>query len=285
MQAISSLFGCHTGGRGPMLLPVLLTLLLLATGVTPMVAHAAGDPKAREIMQAVNDRDDGDNSTMNLEMVLIDRRGNKRERQIRMMRKDFGKDTYVVSFFLAPADVKDTGFLTYDYDAPGKDDDQWLYLPALRKSKRIASSDKSGKFMGSDFFYSDMSRPDLDDFTYEIMKEAEVDGAKVWIIEATPISEEVADETGYSKSELWVRQDNHIIVRAKRWVKEDRTVKYMQVNKLEQIDGIWIATEMQMVTKQGRDTVHATVLKFSDIKFNQSLDEDLFTLRRLEKGA
>lgn len=283
MQAIPSLFGCHAGGRA--MLPALLTLLLFGTGVTATASHAADDPKAREIMEAVNDRDDGDNATMDLEMVLIDRRGNKRERQIRMMRKDFGKDSYVVNFFLSPADVKDTGFLTYDYDAPGRDDDQWLYLPALRKSKRIASSDKSGKFMGSDFFYSDMSRPDLDDFTYALEKEAEVDGAKVWIIQATPISEEVADETGYSRSELWVRQDNHIVVRAKRWVKEDRTIKYMQVNRLEQIDGIWIATEMQMVTKQGRDTVHATVLKFSNIKFNQRLDEDLFTLRRLEKGA
>ncbi len=285
MQATSLPFTSRTGGHGRVLLPALLTLLLIGAGANGMVAQAASDPKAREIMQAVNDRDDGDNAIMNLEMVLIDRRGNKRERQIRLMRKDLGKDTYTVSFFLSPADVKDTGFLTYDYDASGKDDDQWLYLPALRKSKRIASSDKSGKFMGSDFFYSDMSRPDLDDFTYELKKEAAVDGAKVWIIEATPITDEVAEETGYSKSEVWVRQDNHIIVRAKRWVKADRTVKYMQVNQLQQIDGIWIATETQMVTKQGRDTVHATVLKFSDIKLNQSLDADLFTLRRLEKGA
>lgn len=283
MPASLSLFDCHTSGR-PML-PALLTLLLLAVGTSAMVAHAADDPKAREIMEAVNDRDDGDNATMNLEMVLIDRRGNKRLRQIRMMRKDFGEDTYVVNFFLSPADVKDTGFLTYDYDAPGKDDDQWLYLPALRKSKRIASSDKSGRFMGSDFFYSDMSRPDLDDFTYVLKKEGTVDGATAWIIEATPVTKDVAEETGYSKSELWVRQDNHIIVRAKRWVQADRTIKYMQVNQLEQIDGIWTATEMQMVTKLGRDTVHATVLTFSDIKFNQRLDEDLFTLRRLEKGA
>ena len=60
-------------------------------------------------------------------------------------------------FFLSPADVKDTGFLTYDYDEEGRDDDQWLYLPALKKTKRIASGDKSGSFMGSDFTYADMT--------------------------------------------------------------------------------------------------------------------------------
>ncbi|HAK59466.1 MAG TPA: outer membrane lipoprotein-sorting protein, partial [Nitrospiraceae bacterium] len=106
----------------------------------------ADDPKARAIMQKVDDRDDGDNGTSSLEMILIDKHGSKRIRKISGFMKDFGEDTYRLMFFLHPVDVKDTGFLTYDYDAADKDDDQWLYLPALRKTKRIASSDKSGSF-------------------------------------------------------------------------------------------------------------------------------------------
>ena len=154
-------------------------VLLLTLPVLPGAARA-DDPKAREIMQKVNDRDDGDNQTLDMEMILIDKRGNKRKRSIRSFRKDKGKDTYSILFFLTPADVKNTGFLTYDYKEKDKDDDQWLYLPALRKSKRIASDDKSGSFMGSDFNYSDLTEPALEDYDFHLMKEVEVGGVKTW---------------------------------------------------------------------------------------------------------
>ena len=108
-------------------------------------------------MERVDARDDGDNATQDMEMILIDKNGNQRVREIRSLPPRRGEDTYSIMFFLSPADVKDTGFLTYDYDDDEKDDDQWLYLPALKKTKRIASGDKSGSFMGSDFSYADMT--------------------------------------------------------------------------------------------------------------------------------
>jgi hypothetical protein len=112
----------------------------------------ADDPKAREIMEKVDARDDGDNQTSDLEMVLIDKNGYERVRKIKSFSKDKGEDRLRLMFFMEPADVEDTAFLTYDYDDPDRDDDQWLYLPALKKTKRIASSDKDNAFMGSDFF-------------------------------------------------------------------------------------------------------------------------------------
>ena len=258
-------------------------VLLLALPAHPRVARA-DDPKAREIMQKVNDRDDGDNQTSDMEMVLIDKRGAERKRSIRSFRKDKGKDTYSILFFLTPADVKNTGFLTYDYKAEDKDDDQWLYLPALRKSKRIASDDKSGSFMGSDFNFSDLTEPALEDYDFHLMKEVEVGGVKTWQIQSVPRSKEIADETGYSKSIAWVRQDNYMVIRSVNWVHKSRRLKYFQVKKLEQIDGIWVATSLQMATKEGKRTVHATLLRFRNIKFNQKLPESLFTVRQLAKG-
>ena len=94
----------------------------------------------------------------------------------------------------------------------------------------------------------------------------------------------MADETGYSKSIMWVRQDIDMVVRSVGWVYKSRRQKYFQIKKLEQIDGIWMGTELQMVTKEGRKTVHATVLNFHNVKFNQNLDAAMFTVRRLEKG-
>ncbi len=238
---------------------------------------------ADEIAQKVDERDDGDNVSSILEMVLIDKHGNQRIRSMQKFEKDFGKDTYSVIFFLAPKDVKDTAFLTFDYADSGRDDDQWLYLPALRQTKRIVSSDKSSSFMGSDFSYADMTSRSVDDYTYKIAKESEVRGHKVWIMETKPKTQDTIDETGYTKSYMFVRQDNFVVVRAIHFLTDGKR-KYMDVKQLQQIDGIWVATEIEMKTKKDKMTLHSTLLRLSDIQFNQNLKDSFFTVRRIEKG-
>ena len=240
----------------------------------------------REIMEKVNARDEGDRSKGEMEMILIDKKGEKRIRKLKTFGGKKDKDTLSLMFFLSPADVKNTGFLTYDYNESGKDDDQWLYLPALRKTKRIAAGDKSGSFMGSDLNYSDMTTPDLDLYDYTLMKETEVRGKKVWQIKAVPKHKDEAVKSGYSKSVIFIRQDNYVMIRAVRWVHKKRRNKYLDVKKLEKIDGIWVSTEMHVTTKTGKKTLHKTVLKQNNIRFNQDdVNADLFTVRRLEKGA
>ena len=239
-----------------------------------------------EIMEKVNARDEGDRSKGEMEMILIDKKGKKRIRKLKTFGGKKDKDTLSLMFFLSPADVKNTGFLTYDYNESGKDDDQWLYLPALRKTKRIAAGDKSGSFMGSDLNYSDMTTPDLDLYDYTLMKDTEVRGKKVWQIKAVPKHKDEAVKSGYSKSVIFIRQDNYVMIRAVRWVHKKRRNKYLDVKKLEKIDGIWVSTEMHVTTKTGKKTLHKTVLKQNNIRFNQDdVNADLFTVRRLEKGA
>jgi len=260
-------------------LAVALTLALAAG-----LASAADDPKAREIMEKVDARDDGDYSTQEMEMILIDKRSNQRVRKLQSFGRDVGEDKESIMFFLSPADVEDTGFLTYDYDDPEKDDDQWLYLPALSRTKRIASSDKSGSFMGSDFSYADMTERPLDHYEYELMGEGEVDGHAVWQIQSIPITEREKDETGYTKQVSFVRQDNYVVVRSVSWVKKGNRLKYFDVKKLEQIDGIWIPTEMHMTTRKGKQILHKTVLHARNVKFGQDIPDDYFSTRQLEKG-
>ncbi|MBC8258753.1 MAG: outer membrane lipoprotein-sorting protein [SAR324 cluster bacterium] len=240
---------------------------------------------AREIMEKVNERDDGDRSIAEMEMILIDKKGKKRVRKIKTYGREKGKDSQSLMFFLSPADVRNTGFLTFDYDESGKDDDQWLYLPALRKTKRIAAGDKSGSFMGSDLNYSDMTSPDLDLYEYTLMKETEVKGQKVWQIKSVPKTTAEAETSGYSKSVVWIRQDNYMLSRAVRWVHKKKRNKYFEAKKIEKIDGIWIATELHVTTKAGKKTLHKTVLIQRNVHFNQDeVNEELFTIRRLEKG-
>ncbi len=268
-----------------------LIVIFICLTVSPLglrTAFAGKDnPEARAIMEKVENRDDGDNRVANMEMVLIDKKGNERIRKIKSFEKDKGSDTLRLMFFLHPADVKDTAFLTYDYDTADRDDDQWLYLPALHKTKRIASSDKDGSFMGSDLNYSDMTSRNLNDYDfsfYEKGKEMDVHGVKTWVIWAIPRGKKVIDETGYKKSLLWVRQDNDVIIRAINWEKSGGYLKYVDVKKIEKIDGIWVVTEMHITRKKGKQIRHKTILKFENVRFNQDFDENLFTVRQMEKG-
>lgn len=245
----------------------------------------SGEKTGRSIMEDVENRDDGKSMSSTMKMILIDKHNKQRIRNINSYSIDMGEDTFAVMFFKSPADVRNTGFLTYDYDDSEKDDDQWLYLPALSKTKRIASTDKSRSFMGSDLNYSDMVKQDLDDYDYTVVKETEVRGKDVWVIEAVPKTRKTVEETGYSKALLFVRKDINYVVRGISWTSEGGFIKYMDVRKLKKVDGIWVGTELHMTKKKGKDVVHKTVLKLTDIRMNPELDKDLFTLRRLEKGV
>ncbi|WP_035238747.1 outer membrane lipoprotein-sorting protein [Desulfobacter vibrioformis] len=260
----------------------ILILLLLATSQA-----LADDPEARKIMEQVDARDTGDNRIAQMQMTLTDRNGGQRVRKIKAFTKDKGPDTMSLMFFLSPADVNKTAFLNIDYDDPEHDDDQWLYLPALRKTKRIATKDKSGSFMGSDLNYSDMSDRELTDFDYRFYekgREKVFGDVKTWAIWAIPKSDKVIKETGYDKELLFIRQDNDVVIRSISWVENSPDLKYMVISKLDKIDGIWVATNMQITRKKGKRIIHKTDLTLDKVKFNQNLDQEMFSVRQMEKG-
>jgi hypothetical protein len=138
--------------------------------------------------------------------------------------------------------------------------------------------------MGSDLIYADMTSRGLEDYDYTLKKSMQVRGHPAWLIEALPRSAAVIDETGYTKSLLIVRKDLDMVVRAVHWVKEGGYLKYVDVTRLAQIDGIWVAIELKVATKRGKETVHSTVLTLQNVRFNQNLDPEIFTTRRMEKG-
>ena len=141
--------------------------------------------------------------------------------------------------------------------------------------------------MGSDLNYSDMTSRDLEDYDftfYEKGKAAKVRDKKVWVIWSIPRSKAVIDETGYEKSLLFIRPDIDMVVRAIHWVKDGGYLKYTDIRRLEQVDGIWVATDTLVIKKKGKSTVHKTLLTLDNVRFNQNLAFDMFTIRRMEKG-
>ena len=260
-----------------LLIGLSLGLSLLTTSIL------ADDAKARAIMEKADARPDGKTLQQDMKMVLIDRRGQKRVRSMKSFSKKFGKDKYTIMFFKSPSDVKNTAFLTYDYASGSKDDDQWLYIPALKKTKRIPSGDKSSNFMGSDFSYFDMTKINLDAYNFKMLKKAKVRGKKGSWISLTPRSKKTIKESGYIKQKVFVQANNYVVIRSVGTMRGGKT-KYLDIPKMHKQSGVWIMDEMKMTLKKGKKTLHKTLLRFSKTKLNKSLKDSMFKTRRLTKG-
>ena len=128
-----------------------------------------------------------------------------------------------------------------------------------------------------------MTDRNLQDYYVKMLKETEVRGKKVWMIEAITRTSKVVKESGYTKTIGLVRQDNYVVVRSIGFLKNGKK-KYLDIKKLHKQGGVWLVDEMTMTTKKGKATVHKTILKFSHIKLNKPINDNVFTTRRLEKG-
>ena len=158
----------------------------------------------RDIIQKVKDRPDGNTRYAEMELTLCKKNGNTRQRKVTSWAMDEGKDTKKMMFFTYPGDVKGTGFLTWDYDQIGKEDAKWLYLPAMKKTRRISgSSSKTEYFMGTDFTYDDMGSRHVDEDKHKLLREEMKDGHKCWVVESVPVDKHEI----YSRKVSWIRQD------------------------------------------------------------------------------
>jgi len=216
-------------------------------------------------------------------MTIIDGKGRERVREIAAVTKlyDDGETEKRLIRFLSPADVKGTGLLTYDYET--KDDDMWLFMPALRKTRRIVSSEKAKNFMGSEFSYADMSPPVLDDFNYTMIGDSEAEGVSCWEIEVIPVDDDVADENGFSKRVVHIEKKTFIIRGAVYYDLDGELHKELSVKEIREMDPEnhkYRLIHMIMVNKQNE---RQSILKVNKIKFNPDVKDEYFTTRYLER--
>ncbi len=255
---------------------IITILLLTVSGVNAQTLTG------RDIAQKVKDRPDGDTRSSEMTMKLINKRGSVRERKVISYSMDYGKnmkDKKTLMFFQYPGDVKGTGFLTWDYDEIGKDDDKWLYLPAMKKTRRISgSSAKKDYFMGTDFTYDDMGSRNIDEDTHKLLREETVDGHKCWVLESTP--KDTRDI--FSKKISWVRQDCAVSIKVEYYDKMNKLHRVLVMSDIEKVEGFWIAKKMDMKNVQ---TNHETIITIANPKYNIPLEENTFTVAKLEKGS
>lgn len=240
-------------------------------------AQAAG-LSGRDIMQKVKNRADGDTRYATIEMTLIQKSGHKRVRKLESWAIDEGKDTKKIMFFTYPGDVKGTGFLTWDYDNPNKTDDKWLYLPAMKKTRRISGkSSKTDYFMGSDFTYNDMSTRSVDEEKHQFLREETLGSHKCWVVQSVPNDK---DEI-YARRVTWIRQDCLMAVKVEYYDKLNKLHRQLTISNIEKVQGFWTMHLMQMINVQ---TGHKTIIRMNNQKFNVKVSPNLFTVSKLEKG-
>jgi hypothetical protein len=257
-------------------------------GAVFSAAATAQDLTPYDVMRQVEDRDSGESSVGDYTMVLIDRRDRQRVRNLRIFSKDFGEDNKALSLFESPADIRGTAYLNFDWDNQDRDDDSWLYLPALQRVKRIASSDTSDSFLGSDFTYADINGYELDWYDYTFINESEtVDDLEVWVVEAVPkpeFKDKAEDATGYSKMQSWIRKDNFVQIRGQVWELKGNKIKYFNSTEIELIDNIWTTKRLQVVTTRNGRQEHASVLQINSIDYNVAVDDSSFTTEYMQRG-
>lgn len=209
-----------------------LATLIIITALCSQAARA--DEKGQKIAQAVYDRPDGQTAVLQTTMILRSKDASERSREFYSFRKDLnnGEILSLIRFAL-PKDVKDTGLLTQSH-ADGTSD-QWLYLPALGRERRIAGERKGGRFVGSEIYYEDLQdrKPNQDTHTYKGRET--IEGAACDVIESVPVD---AGNSTYSKRILWVHPQTLIPIRIDFYKDaNDQPVKRLKVKKIENIQG------------------------------------------------
>ena len=259
----------------------LLAALLLPLALTPAPAQ---ELSGLEIMQKVDARDDGAQVKREFTLEMTNRNGASRTERTIGYRKYFGAEKRTIFFYTEPTNVRGTGFLTFDYPDPKADDDQWLYLPALRKVRRISASDRGDYFLGTDFTYEEIKKEqkvELSDYRFTLTGRETVDGHDTLVVEGLPANEEVARELGYSRV-VW-RVDPVI------WMSRlsdyydlgGNHLKTIHLEEVREIDGILTAMK---VFARNHKTGHSTRLTFAEVDYKVDVNDSLFAKNRLRRG-
>lgn len=242
-------------------------------------------PEGRWLAEQVNAVEEGEFRTALLSMQLTDRRGKIRERNTVVYRRYYGDEKRTVIFYTAPRNIKNTGFLTYDYADASTDDDQWLYLPAMRKSRRISASDRGDNFLGTDFSYEDIKKEgklELSDFNFESLAVETVDGRETVLLESIPVSDAIAKELGYGKVHAWVDIENWIVLKAEYWDIKLNPLKSLRIRDIRKVHGIWTRHELEATHHK---TGHSSLFRFSDVDYRAPVPDARFSRQALVRGA
>lgn len=190
-------------------------------------------------------------------------------------------DNMRVVTFLSPSDVKGTKTLMLEHSS--KDDDIWIYLPALKKVRRLVANNKKDSFVGTDFSYGDVIGHKVEDWNHKITGESEVDGRKCWMLESTPKTPAVTENSGYSKRVGCIDKESYVALTGEIFDTSGGLLKRITARKIEKVDAKNNKWQPMFLQAENVQTGHKTILEFKNFKANTGVRDDVFTTRYLEK--
>ncbi|MCU7877967.1 MAG: outer membrane lipoprotein-sorting protein [Candidatus Thiodiazotropha sp. (ex Lucinoma borealis)] len=256
--------------------PILIPIVLLFAPAMALAATA--EERGLEIAKEIEVRDTGFHDfKATMSMLLRNKHGEESLRDMRNQTLEVDNDgdkTLVV--FDEPRDMKGTALLSFSHKMG--DDDQWLYLPALKRVKRIASRNKSGPFMGSEFAYEDISSQEVEKYTYKFIDEGEHEGIPSFILERYPVD----PNSGYTRQQVWVDKERYIALKIDYYDRKNSPLKTLVFRDYRQyLDQYWRANEMYMENHQ---TGKSTLLTWKQYEFRSGLDDGDFNKNSLKRA-
>ncbi len=250
---------------------ILLLVGLLGLLAAPLLADEA---KGLKIANEADKRDTGFvDFTADMVMILRNKQGQESRREMTLKtleQQDDGDKSLVV--FERPKDVDGTALLTYSHKKAV--DDQWLYLPALKRVKRIASNNQSGPFMGSEFAYEDLSSQEVEKYKWKYLR----DEGSNFVLERIP----TYDNSGYTRQVVWMDKEHYRVMKTEFYDRKNAKLKTLTMSGYNQyLKKFWRAGKMEMVNHQ---TGKSTTLEWKNYKFKNGLNDNLFTKNQLKRA-
>jgi len=216
----------------------------------------------------------GDDGKAKVKMVITDKQGQKRERQFNILRKDVsdGGDQKYFVYFELPADVRKMAYMVHKYTDPQKDDDRWLYLPALSLVKRIAAGDKRTSFVGSDFLYEDVSGRSLEEDMHELIQTTD----QFFVVKNVP---KRPDTVEFSYFNVSIDRKTYVPMKMEFFDKENKLYRAIESTKVEKIQDFYTVVKSVVTNLK---TGGKTEMEFSNVQYNMNLG-DIFTERYLQR--
>jgi len=258
----------------------LLTGMILFWLLFPLGATAATpEERGLTIAREADRRDTGfENFAADMRMLLKNKHGQESIREIRVRTLEMkGDGDKSLTIFDKPRDVKGTAFLNFTHKQG--DDDQWLYLPALKRVKRISSRNKSGSFMGSEFAYEDISSQEVEKYTYKWIRDEAHDGQQCFVVEFYPIDKK---NSGYTRQVTWIDRKEYRTLKVHYFDRKNSHLKTLTFTGYKKyLDEYWRPDEMNMIDHQ---TGKSTQLVFTNYKFRTGLKDRDFNKNSLKRA-
>jgi outer membrane lipoprotein-sorting protein len=261
------------------LLTLALSLMLSFFLLQAVAPAETVEEKGLTIAKEVDQRDTGfGDFTVDMLMILKNKHGQESNRHIRTRTLEVKDDgDKGLSIFDTPKDVKGTAFLTYSHKTG--DDDQWLYLPALKRVKRISSRNKSGSFMGSEFAYEDITSQEVEKHTYKWLRDEAYDDKECFVIELYPVDKK---NSGYTRKVVWIDKDQYRQWKVEYYDRKSSLLKTLTSQGYTQyLEKYWRADEINMVNHQNGKS---TQLIMSNYQFRTGLKDKDFSKNSLKRA-